>query len=151
MAATETRHLAASELIDPWEGGDAPSDELIDPWAKEDAAKANMGGFLSGVSGGVSATGGGAGLKQATPASFVGGLIQGALSIGGIIFTCLIFYGGFMYMTAQGSDEKIKKAKGIISSAVIGLALTLSGWIITREVIRSITTAARAKPPVTQP
>jgi len=40
-----------------------------------------------------------------------------------------------MWMTAGGNDEKIEKAKKLISAAVIGLIIVLLAWAIVIFVI----------------
>ncbi len=57
------------------------------------------------------------------------------LSFLGVIFIILIIYAGFLWMTAAGSEEKISTAKKIMGSALIGLAIVLSAYIITYFVI----------------
>lgn len=44
--------------------------------------------------------------------------------------TIMIIYGGFVIMTAGGSDEKLKRGKSIIISAVIGIVISLGSYII---------------------
>lgn len=48
----------------------------------------------------------------------------------GIIATAIILYGGFIWMTATGNDDRIKKAKSIIIGGVIGLAVVLASYAI---------------------
>jgi hypothetical protein len=62
-------------------------------------------------------------------------IIRVALSLLGIILVCIILYGGFLYMTSGGSEEKIANAKRIIINGVIGLAIILSSYAITLFVI----------------
>ena len=52
----------------------------------------------------------------------------------GIIFVVLFVYAGYMYMTAQGEEQKIDKAKKTMSSAVIGLIIVLMSYAIARFV-----------------
>lgn len=58
-------------------------------------------------------------------------VIKAVLSLVGTIFLVLTIYAGIMWMTAQGDDEKSKKAMSIISMAVIGLIITMSAYAIT--------------------
>lgn len=119
-----------------------PEPGIIDPWAEEDARKAKEAkSFLGQVGGGVTAAGGAAGMKNTTPANIVGRLIKWAMELIGVVMVALIMYGGVLWMTAQGSDEKIKKARNILTSATVGLAIVLAGWSITSIIIRAITTA----------
>jgi len=49
----------------------------------------------------------------------------------GALFLILMIYGGFTWMTAQGNEEKIAKAKRIIVNAVIGLSIILLSKALT--------------------
>lgn len=91
---------------------------------------------------GASATAGAAGFDETKELpELVGAFIQQAMALLGIILVVLVIYAGFLWMTAQGNDEKIKKAKQIISSAVIGLVLIFAAYAITGFVINAITNA----------
>jgi hypothetical protein len=48
----------------------------------------------------------------------------------GIIATAIILYGGFIWMTAAGNDDRVRKAKSIIIAGVIGLAVILASFAI---------------------
>lgn len=56
------------------------------------------------------------------------------LSLLGIITVGIIAYGGFLWMTAGGNEDQVSKAKKFILNGVIGLAIVLSSWAITRFV-----------------
>ncbi len=58
-------------------------------------------------------------------------IVQAVLGIVGIVFFLLIIYGGYTWMTAEGNDEKVGKAKKIITSAVIGLAIVTAAYSIS--------------------
>jgi hypothetical protein len=45
-----------------------------------------------------------------------------------------IVIGGYIYMTAGGSADRIKVAKTWIVSAVLGIVLALSSWIILNAI-----------------
>ncbi|MBP9761297.1 MAG: hypothetical protein KBD15_03605, partial [Candidatus Magasanikbacteria bacterium] len=53
-------------------------------------------------------------------------IINGVLMFLGTIAFVLVIYGGFVYMTAGGNEEKISQAKRILINATIGLAIILS-------------------------
>lgn len=53
------------------------------------------------------------------------------LAIIGTTSTVFIVFGGISYSTSAGSTEKIKKAKTIITNALIGLAIVLLAELIT--------------------
>lgn len=56
----------------------------------------------------------------------------------GIIFTCVVLYAGWIYMTAQGDDTKIKKAKDMIRNGVIGMVICVSAFTITTYILNSL-------------
>ena len=53
------------------------------------------------------------------------------LSFVGVIFFALMIYGGITWMTAAGSEEKIKKAQNIITAAIVGVIIVASAYGIT--------------------
>lgn len=65
-------------------------------------------------------------------------IIKTFLSLLGIIFTVLMLYGGYMWMTAQGDESKVEKAKSTIQSAVIGLIIVVSTYSITYTIFRAL-------------
>lgn len=71
-------------------------------------------------------------------AKTVGRIIQVILSILGVIFICLIIYGGVKYMFAQGDPDKAKKAMGIIKDSIIGLAIVLASYAISYFVVNAL-------------
>ncbi len=70
--------------------------------------------------------------------NIIGGFIQQAIGLLGIILVVLIIYAGFLWMTAQGNEDKVKKAKAIISNAVVGMILVFAAYAITAWVLSSI-------------
>jgi len=73
--------------------------------------------------------------------AFIGRIINIMLSVLGVIFFVLLIYGGFLWMTSAGSDEKVKKAKTLITDAVIGLIIILAAYAISSFVITSLVEA----------
>ena len=65
-------------------------------------------------------------------------LIKGVLGFVGLILIIMIAYGGFLYMTAQGQEENLDKAKTIIRNAVIGTAIIMSAYGITLMLTRTL-------------
>lgn len=68
----------------------------------------------------------------------VGMIIQSIIGLLGAITVVLILYAGFKWMTAGGADDKVGEAKKILTAAVIGLAIILSAYAITRFVTESL-------------
>lgn len=75
---------------------------------------------------------------QSDPALIAGTLIKSALSLVGILFMGLVVYGGTLWMLASGNDQKVEKAKGILTSAVIGLIIISAGYAITSFVLQQL-------------
>ena len=80
----------------------------------------------------------------ATLTVFIGNLIQALLTATGILFLVLTVWAGIIYMTASGDDTKIKKAKGMIVSALVGLIIIVGAYALTSYVIGAIATASEA-------
>jgi len=59
----------------------------------------------------------------------------------GIIAILIILYGGFMWMTAAGNEEKVDQAKKIITAGIIGLVIIFVSFAIATFVIDSLITA----------
>jgi uncharacterized BrkB/YihY/UPF0761 family membrane protein len=76
--------------------------------------------------------------NQAGFADFLGKTVGTALSFIGIIFMLLMIYGGFTWMVARGNEQEVGKAKEIITGAVIGLAIVMLAYAITRFIGTSI-------------
>ncbi|USN53417.1 MAG: hypothetical protein H6760_04660 [Candidatus Nomurabacteria bacterium] len=74
--------------------------------------------------------GGSVGLGTADLKDTVINIIQWVLGILALVAVVMIIIGGFQWMTAGGNDEKVEKAKKIISAAVIGLIIILLAWAI---------------------
>lgn len=72
-----------------------------------------------------------AGVTEKNIENVVGTGINAALSLVGLIFLILMVYAGYLWMTARGEEETIKKAQKIIISTIIGLVITLSAYAIT--------------------
>lgn len=68
-------------------------------------------------------------------------IINVALSFLGIISVIIVLVGGFKYMISGGNEEKTSEAKNLIVAGIIGLAIILSAWAITRFVLSSLLTA----------
>ncbi len=77
-------------------------------------------------------------LKAVDPREIVVRIINIALSLLGIIAVSLIIYGGFLWMTSEGNEERISKAKGILKGAVIGLIIILAAWGIVAFIFSSL-------------
>jgi hypothetical protein len=76
--------------------------------------------------------------KPKSPSIIIGTIINDVLIFLGVIFLILTIYGGFLWMTAGGNEETLKKAKKWLVNAVIGLIIVLAAYSITSFVISKI-------------
>ncbi|MFH0840404.1 MAG: hypothetical protein V1865_00245 [bacterium] len=60
-----------------------------------------------------------------------GNIMGAVLAFLGVIFLALMIYGGVLWMTVPSNEKGVKKAKMIISAAVIGLLIVLSAYAVT--------------------
>lgn len=66
-------------------------------------------------------------------------IISLALSLVGIVFFALALYAGVRWMTAQGEEEHITKARNTLIAAVIGLIIVAASYGISNFIIEQIT------------
>ena len=72
----------------------------------------------------------------------IGNIIAVLLSVLGIIFVVLVVYAGFLYLTAGGETEKVKKAKTLLTQSIIGLIIIVAAYAIAAFVIDALTDVA---------
>lgn len=65
------------------------------------------------------------------PIVIVASVVTVLLGLLGVIFLILMIYGGFLWMTDRGNEEQVKKAQGLIKSAIIGLIIVVAAYAIT--------------------
>lgn len=70
--------------------------------------------------------------------AMVANLINIVLSIIGVFFLILMIYGGGLWMTAMGDEQKVTKAKSLITAAVIGIIVIISAYAITYFVVEKV-------------
>ncbi len=69
-------------------------------------------------------------------------VVRGFLGLAGIAMVILSIYGGFLWMTAQGAEEQVGKAKRVIVQATIGLVIILLSFAIASFIINALTCGA---------
>ncbi len=75
----------------------------------------------------------GGGYTEATDTTLmeiIGIIINTFLALLGVIFVVLIILAGYNWMTAQGEEEKITKAKDTIKASIIGLIIVVGAFAI---------------------
>jgi hypothetical protein len=87
-------------------------------------------------------------LKEDNPiVAFILTVINFAIQIMGSIAIIIIIIGGFMFMFAQGNQQKLDEAKDILKYAVIGLLVALLSYIIVIFVQSLFTTTLTPETP----
>ncbi len=71
----------------------------------------------------------------------IGRIINVALGLVGTIFFILTVYAGFLWMTARGNDAQVKTAKGVLSSAILGLIIVGLAYAITSFIVSRVSDA----------
>ena len=80
--------------------------------------------------------------KEASFPKTIGGIINGFITILGVVFMAYIVYAGYLWMIARGEEEKVNKAKAIIRGSIIGLIVVLFAYAITAFVVSRFIGAA---------
>jgi hypothetical protein len=73
--------------------------------------------------------------KQDIDATFIqtrtGQIIGVVLSFVGVVFLIMMIYAGIMWMTAQGNDQQVTKAKELLINSIIGIVIIFAAYAIT--------------------
>jgi hypothetical protein len=80
------------------------------------------------------------------PRSAAMSLIKLLMTFLGIIAVVIILYGGFLWMTAAGNEDKVDQAKKLIVAAVIGLIVILSAYLIINFVVTNVSNSLNTTP-----
>ena len=86
------------------------------------------------------------GLGDANPGEVTAGVINWVLGLLGLIAIVLVVYAGFLWMLSRGNEEDIKKAKDILSGAIIGILIILASYGITSYVFENLVNAVENGP-----
>jgi uncharacterized membrane protein YidH (DUF202 family) len=74
-------------------------------------------------------------LGNQTPMKTATTLINTAMMFLGLIAVVIILMGGFKWMTAGGSEDKITEARKLMTAGIIGIVIILSAWGIASWVL----------------
>ena len=86
------------------------------------------------------------GATETALAETIGRYVSIVLGFTGIIFLLLTLYAGFLWMTAGGDEGNIEKAKSILTSSVIGLAIVILSYSITALIMYFIAGTTKPEP-----
>ncbi len=68
----------------------------------------------------------------------IGRVIQAILGLVGSIALLMFVYGGFMWMTAAGNEERVKKGKDVLVWASLGLAVIFASYIMVYFILKTL-------------
>lgn len=71
-------------------------------------------------------------------------IVRPILGLTGTILFVLMTYAGFLWVTAQGDDKKIKKAKDILTECIVGTVILVGAYALANFVITALTTTTSA-------
>jgi len=83
------------------------------------------------------------GLGTADLKTIIVRIVQVLLGFLGIAAVVVIIYGGYIWMTAAGNEEKVAQAKKILVNAIIGLTVILAAFAIVTYVVNKFGEATR--------
>jgi len=83
-------------------------------------------------------------LGEATLTDLIKSILQVILGFLGVIAVLIILWGGFIWMTAAGDDDKVSKAKQMIYSGIIGLVIIFAAYAIASFVFSNLQTITGA-------
>lgn len=72
-------------------------------------------------------------------AKAIGNAIRVILGLTGSMALIMFIYGGFLYMTAAGVEERVTKGKNTIIWAILGLIAVFSAYAVVDFVIKGLT------------
>jgi hypothetical protein len=83
-------------------------------------------------------------------ATVVGRIINVVIGFLGIVLLCLFLYAGFLWMTAQGDEKQVTKAKAILLQAIVGYFIIGTAYALTTFVLSNLATVTQpGETPVT--
>lgn len=74
-------------------------------------------------------------VNEYTLSETVGRAVRMVLMLLGTIFFVLAVYAGFLWLSAQGNDQQVAKAKGILTTATIGMVVIIASYSITAMIM----------------
>lgn len=90
------------------------------------------------ISRGLTTFGGDLGLSQRDLPSVVASIIRVVLSLLGLITIIIVLMGGFYWMTAGGNEDRVKQGKKWIINGIIGLAIVLASFALSKFVVNAL-------------
>jgi hypothetical protein len=74
--------------------------------------------------------------------NLIGRVITQILPLIGSLFLVLFLWGGFLWLTSNGDETRVKKARGTLTNAVIGMAIIIGAYTIVAFLLDTLGSAA---------
>ena len=71
--------------------------------------------------------------------TFIANVLHAVAQLGAAVCVFFVIYSGFLYVTAQGNEEKLKRAHRALLYTVIGVAILLGAELIAIVIKNTIT------------
>jgi len=98
--------------------------------------------LAQGLDTGINAVGPAIGLSGGgDPRILIARIIRFFLGFLGIVAVILVLYGGFLWMTAAGNEDRVSQARSVLINAGIGLVIILSAFAIVSYILSTFITA----------
>jgi fucose permease len=68
----------------------------------------------------------------------VAAVLNGFLAILGVVFLAYLIHGGYLWMSAAGNEDQVRKAKDEIRDAIIGLIVIIAAYAIVSFVLNAL-------------
>jgi hypothetical protein len=106
-------------------------------WFTPTHAQLDTGIGEGGLASGIATNAGYGATDEFTFSMIVGMVVQFLFGFLGILFTLLMVYAGYNWMTAQGDEGKVETAQNTMQQAVIGMIICFAGYSISNYVLRA--------------
>lgn len=78
-------------------------------------------------------------LPKNTPNQFITNIINTVTGLIAIVLIGMLVFGGALYMTSAGNEQRIDSAKKTITYAIVGVVVVAAARVIAEFVIRAVT------------
>ena len=75
---------------------------------------------------------------SATLVEYFTKILDAVIKIGALVVVMLMVYSGFLFVVAQGNEQKLEEAKHSLLWVVVGSAIILGAWALTTVVINTV-------------
>jgi hypothetical protein len=82
-------------------------------------------------------------LKYDTIGKLISAILTVVVEIGAIVGVLFIIWSGFLFVAAQGNQDKLKRAKSTFWTTIIGLAILLGASVITKIIFNTISSVSK--------